>query len=280
MSKSEIGKLLFFSFSIFLFMLPITIAAISVDIPFITPITANPGNSITVEGNVTESAGTGSIFNSNVTCIGSGGVEGTDSWDSFTKQNNSVNWTIMNSTSIEVNITIFLNSSSINGTWTCKVYGNNTSGASAVGSSSDLTVNTRVGVILSQSSCVFTSGQPESGNNAWSCPEGGNNFTILTHDGNIKTNITINGTDLIGQTDSNFLIGVDNVTYKNVSGGSSPPSPPGTLLKKIATILIAFWERGIYPTKSANDLYAWVNYPKPLKVQTYQGTISIIAQQA
>ncbi|MFQ6010440.1 MAG: hypothetical protein ACE5J7_04970 [Candidatus Aenigmatarchaeota archaeon] len=234
----------------------------------------NPGDSFTVTANISDVSNT-SIKSTNITCIGSGGVEGTDSWDSFTVQNSSTTWTVMNLTAVEVSGTINLNTSSINGTWTCTVYGYNITDDSASASNNSLNVATRVGFILSQSTCTYDSGNPASANNNWTCD--GSSYTRITHDGNLDYNLTINGTDLTGQADASWIIVVGNVTYSNVTAGDPAPSPPGTALSNTIADLISFWARGTYPTKSASDLYSWINYPSPLKVQTYQGAITLLA---
>ena len=261
----------------FSFLPTLSFAIIVVDSPQLNTTTANPGDSFTVTANVSDEWNT-SITSTNITCVGSGGVEGTDSWDSYTLQNDSVSWTIVNLTTIEVTGTITLNTSSINGTWNCTVYGFNATNDFDSASNTSLTVNTRVGITLSQSSCSYTAGNPGSSNNAWSC--GGDSYTRITHDGNIDINVTINGTDLTGQTDSSWIIGVQNVSYANVSAGDAAPSPPGTALSTTVTDLIIIWTRGTYPTKSASDLYSWINYPSPLKVQTYQGVMTLLASAA
>jgi len=271
----------FFIFSFvlaLLFLFNNSFAAIYVETPLVSSSTVNPGDSFTVKANVTEINGISFIYNTNVTCVGSGGTEGTDNWDSYTKLNASVGWTVINTTTIEVNATITLNTSSINGTWTCKVYGNNTSSESAFESVNQPSVNTRVGIIISQSSCTFAGGNPGSNNNAWSC--GGSAYNRYTHDGNTGMNITINGTDLIGVTDNSWVIAAGNVTYKNVTSEAGAPSLPGIALTTTETDLQPIWGRGTYPTKNANDLYCWLNYPTPLKYQTYGGTLTLTVKQA
>lgn len=274
LSRGFFTRLFFLAVVGVLFSPAISLAEIQVDAPQLNTTTANPGDSFTVTANVSDVSNT-SINSTNITCVGSGGAEGTDSWDSYTLQNSSTSWTVVNLTTVEVSGTITLNTSSINGTWNCTVYGYNATNDFAAASNNSLSVNTRIGITLSQSTCTYGAGDPGSSNNAWTC--GGNAYDRITHDGNIDLNITINGSDLTGQTDASWTISVGNVTYSNVTAGDPAPSPPGLGLSTSVADLITSWVRGTYPTKSASDLYSWINYPSPLKVQTYEGVMTLLA---
>lgn len=255
------------------------VSAISVDTP-VVPSSVDPGDIFVVKANVTETSGYGNISETNVSCVGTGGTEWIDSWDSYTRLNQSMNWTFIDSYTIEVNTTIRLNTSSINGSWTCRVYGTNSTGFSAVGTTNQLSVVTFAGITVSESFCEFEQGLPGDANRNWTCPLEGNKYLRITHEGNVKINLTINGTDLVGVEDSSWTIGIGNLTYTNVTSGSSEPSPPGVTLSNLPENLIAFWERGTYPSKNENDLYCWLSYPLPLKTQAYQGTIFLDAKEA
>jgi len=259
---------------LWLLLLSAPALAITVVTPTVDPTTVNPGSSFTVSCNVSEDAGASNIYETNMSCVGSGGTEWTDSWDSYKLLNSSFVWTTLDLLTIQANGTFTLNTSSINGTWTCTCYGyNSTDSASAA--VSQPTVNTRVGITLDSSACVFAAGNPGDANKDWTC--GGNSYDRFTHDGNINTNVTISGTPLTGLTDISWAIAASRVTYTNVTAGGAAPSAPGTTLTTVASLLSGQWSRGAYPTKSALDLYSWLSYPNPLKAQTYEGTISLLA---
>ncbi|MEM5855586.1 MAG: hypothetical protein QW472_04705 [Candidatus Aenigmatarchaeota archaeon] len=251
--------------------------SISVDLVLLNVTNIDPGKSFEVKANVTETLAS-LINDTNITCVGPGGQEWVESWDSYTLLNDSVSWNVINTTTIEVTGIITLNTSSINGSWTCKVYARNSIGQSTFNSNSSLTVNTYVGLIVFENFCGFEAGLPGDENKNFTC-EGKNHITFM-HDGNVNISVKINGTNLVGTIDTTWEIGVGNITYKNVTSGSQAPSPPGIPLSTIESELISYWDRGIYPNKNTNDLYCWLNYPVPLKVQTYQGTIYLIAREA
>ncbi|MGC8812405.1 MAG: hypothetical protein ACP5O8_02350 [Candidatus Aenigmatarchaeota archaeon] len=251
--------------------------SIVVDTPLLNVTNINPGESFEVKANVTENS-ISSINDTNMTCFGPGGEEGVDSWDSFTLQNNTLTWNVISANTVEVKGIITLNTSSINGTWTCKVYARNSTGDSAFNSNNSLTVNPMVGITISETSCEFETGIPGDENKTWNC-SGKQNITIV-HNGNINITVRINGTDLTGKEDSSWKIGVGNITYANVTSGSPPPSSSDIKLTKEEAELISFWDRGSYPYKNANDLYCWLDYPIPLKVQVYEGTIYLIVREA
>lgn len=271
-------EVLFFFAFLFAFLFLIRcVHSISVDTPLLNVTNIDPGKSFEVKANVTETL-TALINDTNITCVGPGGTEWNDSWDSYTLLNDSVSWNVINTTTIEVTGIITLNTSSINGSWTCKVYARNTLGDSTFNSNSSLTVNTYVGLIIFENSCEFEAGLPGDENKNFTCE--GKNYITFMHDGNVNISVKINGTNLIGKSDNTWEIGVGNITYKNVTSGSQAPSPPGVQLNTTETELISYWDRGVYPNKNANDLYYWLNYPVPLKVQAYEGTIYLIAREA
>lgn len=268
--------------SLFIFLLTfyfsINLAySISVDVPLLNVTNINPGQSFEVRANVTETSYS-SINDTNITCFGPGGIEGDNNWDSYTLLNDSVEWNVINDSTIEVRGAITLNTSSINGTWTCKVYARNSSGESTFNSNNSLTVNTYVGIIVFEESCVFEQGIPGDENKTLNCA--GKNYIAFMHDSNINITVKINGTNLVGKEDPSWKIGVGNITYANVTSGSSAPPPSDIRLTQTEAELISFWDRGSYPNKNANDLYCWLDYPLPLKVQTYEGTIYLIAREA
>jgi hypothetical protein len=242
--------------------------------PTVDTTTVNPGSSFTVSCNVSEDAGASNIYETNMSCVGSGGTEWTNSWDSYKLLNSSLVWTTLDLLTIQANGTFTLNTGSINGTWTCTCYGyNSTDSASAA--ALQPSVNTRVGITLASSACVFASGNPGDVNKGWTCD--GAAYDRFTHDGNINTNVTISGTPLTGLADISWAIAAGSATYTNVTAGGAAPSAPGVALNPAASLLSGQWSRGTYPTKSALDLYSWLSYPNPLKAQIYQGTISLLA---
>ena len=274
-SKRYFTELVIFALIGTLLLPSVSFAAISVGTPQLNATAVNPGGSFAVTANISDESNT-SIKSANITCVGSGGVEGVDGWDSYTLQNGSLAWNALDLTTMEVSGAVTLNTSSINGTWTCTDYGYNATDDSASASNNSLGISTRVGIILSQSTCTYSSGNPGSTNNAWTC--GGSAYDRITQDGNIGTTITVNGTDLTGQTDASWLIAAGNVSYTNVTAGSAAPSPPGILRLSLAVAnTVVSWSRGTYPSKGALDLYAWLDYPSPLKAQTYQGTMTLLA---
>ncbi len=250
--------------------------SISVDSPLLNVTNINPGQSFEIKANVTETS-VNDINDTNITCFGQGGIEGEESWDSYVLLNDTLNWNVINGTTIEVTGIITLNTSSINGSWTCKVYARNSTGDSAYNLNSSLSVNTYVGLIIFENSCEFEAGLPGDSNKNFTCD--GKNYITFMHDSNINISVKINGTNLVGTSDPIWEIYVGNITYKNVTSGEQAPSPPGVQLSNTESDLIAFWDRGVYPNKNTNNLYCWLNYPVPLKVQVYQGTIYLIARE-
>ncbi|MEM7819145.1 MAG: hypothetical protein QW403_03335 [Candidatus Aenigmatarchaeota archaeon] len=247
----------------------------------ITPSQVSPGTTFYVAANVSDSNGKEDIIQVNVSCFGTGGVEWTDSWDSLKHLNDSyITWSEINTTTWLVNATFntsvnYWSTKSINGTWTCKIYVNDSGGLSAVNSNT-MTVTTYAGVSLYASSCVFDSGSPGATGKQWACPSDRNN-TVL-HEGNTWLNVTINATDLIGKTDPSWFIGFGNMTW-NQTTGAVPTSKQGYQFTGSPMDFITFWSRGDASTRTYNTTNAtlWLDYPSPLYLQTYEGNITFNA---
>jgi hypothetical protein len=243
----------------------------------ITPSTVSPGTNFYVAAQVSDSNGKEDIIQINVSCVGEGGTEWTDSWDSLKHLNDSyISWTEVSSTTWLVNATFntsvnYWSRKSINGTWTCKIYAKDASGASA-SNSGTMTVDKMVGITLYSESCVFESGSPGQENKTWYCPTSDRNNTVV-HDGNTWINITINATNLVGVTDPNWFIGYGNMTW-NQTTGEVPTEEQGYAFTGSPMDFITFWGRGTYPTSSATNVTVWLDYPTPLYLQTYQGNIT------
>lgn len=249
-----------------------------VNVAFINNTSPSSGVAFFVSAEVTDQNGKGDIFNGNITCVGTGGTEGTNNWDSIKLANSSLTWTSINSTTYRFNGTFttsidFWSTKSINGTWTCKVYANDTASASA-SASTTMTVSTSTGISLFTSTCVFDSATPGTNDKQWKCPSAGDRNLTTQHDGNIKINVTISGTNLVGQTDNSFNITVGNITW-NQTTGAVPSTEAGTALTTSAVNYITFWPRGTSPTSNTTNTTTWIDYPLNLKVQTYQGTITL-----
>jgi len=247
--------------------------------------TPAPGVAFTVSAVVNDDNGVADIYNSNITCYASTGTEGTDGWDSIKLLNSSVSWTSLNTSAITINGTFtssvnYWSSKSIGGTWTCKVYANDSSGASTM-LSTTMTVENSTGITLGDSTCVFDAANPGTNDQQWKCPAAGTRNQTITHNGNIDLNITISGTDLTGQTDSSWVITVGNITW-NQTTSAVPTTEAGTALSGSAVDFITLWNRGTLSTRTYNatNLTAWLDYPTPLKSQLYQGTITLTSSVA
>jgi hypothetical protein len=252
----------------------------TVDTLSVTPgTTISPGTTFYVAATINDANGQADLSTVNVSCIGTGGTQWTDGWDSIKRTNASQTWTSVNTSAWTVNTTFsssanYWGTKSINGTWTCNVYANDAS--SAIGSSTGtMTVGTSVGISTLASTCAFTSGSPGDTDKQWGCPTsaGGANNTVQ-HDGNIGISVTISGTALTGVTDNSWTIGVGNITW-NQTTGPVPSTEAGTALSATATSFITAWTRGASTTSNMTNATAWVDYPNPLKVQTYQGTMTL-----
>jgi len=247
----------------------------------ITPSTVSPGTVFYVAAQVSDSNGKEDIIQINVSCVGSGGVEWTNSWDSLQHLNDSyINWTSVSSTTWLVNATFntsvnYWSTKSINGTWTCKIYANDSSGASA-NNSGTMTVNTYAGISLYSESCVFDTGSPGDTGKPWGCPTTFNRNNTVVHEGNTWINVTINATNLVGKTDPSWFIGYGNMTW-NQTTGEVPTSKQGYAFTGSSMDFITFWGRGTYPTSNATNATVWLDYPTPLYLQTYEGNITFSA---
>ncbi|MEM7825858.1 MAG: hypothetical protein QW412_03305 [Candidatus Aenigmatarchaeota archaeon] len=247
--------------------------SIVVNTPYLNVSEIDPGESFEVKANVTE----GNVINiteTNITCYSSEGLEGENNWDSFTLLNYSLTWNVIDENTVEVSGVITLNTSSISGDWSCKVYAKNSSYESTYNYTS-FKVNKKVGIVVFEESCEFEEGLPGDENKSLDCGE--KNYITFMHDGNVNITVKIKGSNLIGKDYPNWIIDVGNITYANVTYGSQAPSPSDIKLTQEEAVLIYSWDRGSYPYKNTNNLYCWLDYPSPLKVQTYEGTIYLIA---
>lgn len=249
---------------------------ISVETPSFNITEINPGESFEIKANITE-VNVEDVTEANMTCYGYGGTEGGNDWDSFTLLNNSLTWRIIDSNILEVSGVITLNTSSIDGTWTCKVYAKN----STNDSSFNLTffnVRERIGLMVFEESCFFNEGFPGEENKTLDCE--GKNYITFMHDGNVNLTVKIKGSNLVGEEEPSWEIGVGNITYTNITLGEEEPLFSEVKLEESERILISSWSRGSYPNKSTNLLYCWLDYPLPLKSQVYRGTIYLIVEKA
>ncbi|MEM7825664.1 MAG: hypothetical protein QW412_02275 [Candidatus Aenigmatarchaeota archaeon] len=244
--------------------------------------TVSPGTEFKVTAYVSDFNGREDITEVNISCWGSGGEEGGSNWDSLTLLNNSgyITWEAIDEDTWRINATF--NSSvpswghkSINGSWTCKVGVKDSSGSSASGSDT-MSVDTLAGIILGASSCQFDSGAPGTNGNQWECSNHRNNTVV--HDGNTNIYVTIEATSLIGKTDGNWTIGYDKMTW-NQTVGEVPTNEDESYPEFTASPanFITNWGRGTYPNPSATNSTVWIDYPTPLLLQEYEGTITFTA---
>jgi len=258
--------------------------------PTISAITMTPQSDISpattfyVAADVNDANGQTDIQAINMSCYGGAGVEWTDSWDSVKLLNTSyITWTSLNTTAYRVNGTFntsinYWSLKSINSTWICKVYVNDTSGLSVVTTNATaLTVNKATGITLAQSTCVFDADNPGTNDKQWAC--GGNRNNTITHNGNVGINVTILGADLTGQTDATWKIGVGNITWNSTYDVANGGVLPGNVLTTSAAQMIGTWSRGASSTSNTTNVTAWIDFPLPLKSQLYQGTITISSNE-
>jgi hypothetical protein len=240
--------------------------------------TQAPGTSFWASGIINDGNGAGDIASASISCYAPTGTEWIDSWDSIKLANASLVWSSVNSSAVRVNGT-FTNSvnywslKSANTTWTCKIYGKDSYNDESSGSMT-MVVSASAGITLGDSSCVFDTGGPGTNNAQWECPDGSAENNTITHAGNVNLNLTISGTALNGVTDASWTIGVGNMTW-NQTTGAVPTSEAGAVLTGSAVSILDIWARGSSTTSNATNLTAWLDYPNPLKVQSYTGTITI-----
>lgn len=251
----------------------------------ITPGTVSPGTTFYVAAQVSDSNGKEDIIQVNVSCVGPGGTEWVDSWDSVQHKNDSyITWTDISATTWLVNATFntsvnYWSAKSINGAWTCKIYVNDSEGLSA-SNSNTMTVTTSTVISLYASSCVFDSGSPGDTGKQWGCPTSLNRNNTVIHEGNTWLNVTINATNLIGKTNPSWFIGFGNMTW-NQTTGEVPTSESSEYPEFTGSPMdfITFWLRGDAATRTYNITNAtvWLDYPSPLYLQTYEGNITFNA---
>ncbi|MFQ6010442.1 MAG: hypothetical protein ACE5J7_04980, partial [Candidatus Aenigmatarchaeota archaeon] len=194
-------------------------------------------------------------------------------------------WSSVNSSAVRVNGTFttsvdYWSTKSANATWTCKVYGNDSAGQDA-STSGTIIVSSSTGINIGNATCVFDAANPGTNDQQWACPSSGTRNETVTHNGNIDLNLTINGTDLTGQADASWTIGVGNITW-NQTTSEVPTSEAGTALSTSTADFITIWNRGTLASRTSNttNATAWIDYPTPLKSQLYQGTVSLISSAA
>jgi hypothetical protein len=238
-----------------------------------------PGTTFYVGASVNDINGRANVSVVNISCVGTGGVEWTNSWDSIKLLNTSaITWTSINDTAYLVNGSFdssvnYWTTKSVNGTWTCVVYASDTSGSSA-SSSATMNVDTSSGITISSSDCAFDNAAAGDTGKQWYCLPNKDRNNTITHNGNVDINLTIYGTNLVGENDSSWDILADNITW-NASFSPDGGSLPGNSLSISAADLITQWNRGTSPISSAINITAWLNLPKPLKYQLYNGSITI-----
>lgn len=164
------------------------------------------------------------------------------------------------------------------GTYNYTVYANDTSGNEATPVTSNFTVNTQVAITLSQVPIDFgnttipvserradngTAGDGYTGGTVKGFP------AVVNNTGNVDIDLSINGTDLVGQTNGAYTVGVGNVTYNTTD--STPGTELTTTEATIATTV---------SMHTPTDVYFWITLPEGLISQSYQGTVNIYATQS
>ena len=256
--------------------------------PAVAAIEANdtvpsPATPFYISAVVNDNNGVADIYNSNVTCFAATGTEGTDGWDSIKLANSSVTWTSINTSALRVNGTFssaqdYWTTKSTNASWTCRITANDSAGAAA-STTTTIVVASSTGLTLGASTCVFTAANPGTDDQQWAC--GGHDNTSIIHNGNIDLNLTVNGTDLTGQTDATWVVTVANITW-NQTTSEVPTTEAGTVLSATAADFITNWNRGTLASRAYNEtnITAWLDYPTPLKSQTYEGTLTLLSSAA
>lgn len=258
----------------------------TVSTPIITPPNPNPGTTFYVAVDINDNNGFSDIIKVNITCVGSGGTEWVDSWDSIKLVNTSMSWTNLNTTAYRVNATFdssinYWSTKSINGTWSCRAYVEDAQGSSVASPIVQMNVGTSVGISVGEINCAFDQGAPGDQNRQWACPPTVSRNNTITHNGNININVTINATPLTGITDSSWVIGMGNLTWNQTTGAvptTELPFYPEFI--GVPASFITFWSRGTFPITNMTNLTVWLDYPSPLKVQIYQGTITLTSTTA
>lgn len=228
--------------------------------------TVNPGATLTWQINATDDNGEADISSATMYCWGPGSVKGdSDDWDHYTDVGSKTN---INTTTNQYDFSVAIDEHAINGsgTWNCTV--DVVDAAAGTGVGSDLfTMNTRTGLILNESTFTVSS-VPGTDDVEFT-----NSPVLITHDGNLLTNISILGTNLTGVVTPAWEILVGNITY-------DATALPGTVLTTSAVVTESDWARGTDPTAATITRHMWIDVPLPLKAQNYAGTITISASAA
>lgn len=163
------------------------------------------------------------------------------------------------------------------GTHNYTVYANDTYGNDATPVTSNFTINVLVSVEITQVPIAFgnttipvTDRRADNGT-AGSGYVGGTikGFPMIANNtGNVYENFTIAGTNLIGQTQGSYVVGVGNVTYNTTA------NLPGTAL---TTSDVQF--AGSLARFTTSNVYFWIDLPTGLPSQNYVGAVNVTAVQ-
>jgi hypothetical protein len=247
-----------------------------------------PGTEFYVYGEVADDDGLFDIASVNVTCHAEGVEEWSDSWDSFTLMNSSyLSWEEIDETTYSIVATInssvgHWSSKSMSGFWDCALYVTDSSGASDGETFQEISVQTSTGITVGGPSCSFAGGIPGGAPVRWNCSAAESNNTV-TNSGNTPFNVSLSGADLVGESDTGWAIGAGNVTWQlalSCDGGTlgnASFANATNALPASQTVLVQDWPRGSFPIPSTLNITMWIAYPSPIKFQSYNGTLTILA---
>jgi len=144
------------------------------------------------------------------------------------------------------------------GDWNVSVYINITNGASDI-ISENFTFNYLTSITVNTTTIVFTGypGQTVNSTNAYPLE--------IKNTGNQITDVNINGTDFVGLTNSNFIVGIGNATYNDTIDGD---------FKQLRHDPIKIFS-GIVPSEAKN-VYFRAYLPVGFISQDYQNYIEIV----
>jgi len=222
-----------------------------------------PGTMQVVNVMITDVSGFPGVNATNCTCWSADSSEGaSDGWDHWT--NSTGNWTLHNATAVNYTFFRTADNHAENGTWTCKIYANDTVGDKDTNQTT-FTMSTRAGILLGSSSCTVNGDPGDTNKTITDCfPD------TITHDGNVNISLGISSSDLTGQSDASWVILVGNLTHYGTSDAGS-----SIQLTTSTYTFNTLFTRGTPSTANTTNRYMWLNFPLPLKPQDYQGTVTI-----
>ena len=217
----------------------------------------DPGSTLNITANVTDNVAVDDVF----------------------VEINATNYSMTQAGSTDIYYYDDYDTNVIAGTYDYTVYANDTYGNDATPVTDNFTVNALVALTLEQVPIEFgnttipvTSRHADNGT-------AGDGYTggtikgfpmVINNTGNVNENFSISGTDMTGQTQGSYEVGVGNLTYD--TDGALPAA------YNLSTSLTQFV--GDVAWTATQDVYFWISIPEGIPSQNYVGTINVSAVQS